>query len=410
MWPSPCCEPRWRPLRRRGAGAGPDVPGRSQGARVLARDPADQPLCERRGQASGVGPAPRTPTRWSGRARRWTWGRSRARAIVVQTADCVFTTLTSAGSRSSRSSSTGETALRDLALPDGVAGPRRRRSARGPARWPRTGTASQVRIVSVVGTRPQLIKAAALQPELRRRHEEVFVDTGQHWDEAMAGVFFDELDLAGPTTRSMPGRIARRADAPDADAARADPGGRDRTRSWSTATRTRLSLARWRRPRWASRWLTSKPGYGASIGGCPRRSTGSSPTTCLVGCSRRRRRPSTTCGRGDRGGSRTRRRRHAGSGRPNGAACVLISRSSLRQVSALVFRWSRGDTSSPPFTELRIVRWRRCGDGSTCSSASPPPAQCCSPFIPELERRSQLRQCDSRLECGSSRRRPIGRR
>jgi UDP-N-acetylglucosamine 2-epimerase len=37
-----------------------------------------------------------------------------------------------------------------------------------------------VRIVSVVGTRPQLIKAAALAPVLRERHVEVFVDTGQH--------------------------------------------------------------------------------------------------------------------------------------------------------------------------------------------------------------------------------------
>jgi UDP-GlcNAc3NAcA epimerase len=55
-----------------------------------------------------------------------------------------------------------------------------------------------VRIVSVVGTRPQLIKAAALQPMLRARHAEVFVDTGQHWDEAMAGAFFEELGLAKP--------------------------------------------------------------------------------------------------------------------------------------------------------------------------------------------------------------------
>jgi UDP-GlcNAc3NAcA epimerase len=55
-----------------------------------------------------------------------------------------------------------------------------------------------VRIVSVVGTRPQLIKAAALSPALRTRHEEVFVDTGQHWDEAMAGVFFAELGLPRP--------------------------------------------------------------------------------------------------------------------------------------------------------------------------------------------------------------------
>lgn len=55
-----------------------------------------------------------------------------------------------------------------------------------------------MRIVSVVGTRPQLIKAAALVPALRRRHDEVFVDTGQHWDEAMAGAFFAELDLPRP--------------------------------------------------------------------------------------------------------------------------------------------------------------------------------------------------------------------
>ncbi len=55
-----------------------------------------------------------------------------------------------------------------------------------------------MRIVSVVGTRPQLIKAAALAPVLRSRHAEVFVDTGQHWDEEMAGSFFAELDLPRP--------------------------------------------------------------------------------------------------------------------------------------------------------------------------------------------------------------------
>ncbi len=55
-----------------------------------------------------------------------------------------------------------------------------------------------MRIVSVVGTRPQLIKAAALGPTLRAKHDEVFVDTGQHWDEQMAGSFFAELGLPRP--------------------------------------------------------------------------------------------------------------------------------------------------------------------------------------------------------------------
>ncbi|MFN8629428.1 MAG: UDP-N-acetylglucosamine 2-epimerase (non-hydrolyzing) [Chloroflexota bacterium] len=55
-----------------------------------------------------------------------------------------------------------------------------------------------MRIVSVVGTRPQLIKAAALVSALRARHHEIFVDTGQHYDEAMAGSFFAELSLPRP--------------------------------------------------------------------------------------------------------------------------------------------------------------------------------------------------------------------
>ena len=55
-----------------------------------------------------------------------------------------------------------------------------------------------MRILSVVGTRPQLIKAAALQPTLRAACDEIFVDTGQHWDETMAGAFFAELGLARP--------------------------------------------------------------------------------------------------------------------------------------------------------------------------------------------------------------------
>lgn len=55
-----------------------------------------------------------------------------------------------------------------------------------------------MRLVCVVGTRPQIIKAAALQPVLGQRHDVVLVDTGQHYDEDLAGAFFDELGLAAP--------------------------------------------------------------------------------------------------------------------------------------------------------------------------------------------------------------------
>lgn len=56
-----------------------------------------------------------------------------------------------------------------------------------------------MRVVSIVGARPQFVKAAVLSSELARRGiEEVLVHTGQHYDAAMSGVFFDELALPRP--------------------------------------------------------------------------------------------------------------------------------------------------------------------------------------------------------------------
>lgn len=55
-----------------------------------------------------------------------------------------------------------------------------------------------VKVVTIAGARPQFIKAAAMSRELRRRHEEVLVHTGQHYDYEMSGVFFDGLELPPP--------------------------------------------------------------------------------------------------------------------------------------------------------------------------------------------------------------------
>jgi len=55
-----------------------------------------------------------------------------------------------------------------------------------------------MRFVTIVGARPQFIKAASLSVELRRRHEEFLVHTGQHYDENMSAVFFRELDIPAP--------------------------------------------------------------------------------------------------------------------------------------------------------------------------------------------------------------------
>ncbi|MBF6621635.1 MAG: UDP-N-acetylglucosamine 2-epimerase (non-hydrolyzing) [Patulibacter sp.] len=55
-----------------------------------------------------------------------------------------------------------------------------------------------MRIVTVVGNRPQFVKAAAVSRPLRARHEEILVHTGQHHDDALSAVFFRELDLPRP--------------------------------------------------------------------------------------------------------------------------------------------------------------------------------------------------------------------
>jgi UDP-GlcNAc3NAcA epimerase len=52
-----------------------------------------------------------------------------------------------------------------------------------------------LKIVSIVGARPQFIKAAAVSRELRRSHSEVIVHTGQHYDYEMSGIFFDGLEI-----------------------------------------------------------------------------------------------------------------------------------------------------------------------------------------------------------------------
>jgi UDP-GlcNAc3NAcA epimerase len=55
-----------------------------------------------------------------------------------------------------------------------------------------------VKIVSIVGARPQFVKAAAVSRVLRERHHEVLVHTGQHYDYEMSGIFFDGLNLPLP--------------------------------------------------------------------------------------------------------------------------------------------------------------------------------------------------------------------
>ena len=59
-----------------------------------------------------------------------------------------------------------------------------------------------MKIVTIIGARPQIIKAAALSRAIikfyHNKIEEVIVHTGQHYDENMSQVFFDELSIPHP--------------------------------------------------------------------------------------------------------------------------------------------------------------------------------------------------------------------
>ena len=55
-----------------------------------------------------------------------------------------------------------------------------------------------MKIVTIVGARPQIIKAAAFSRVLKENFpkvEEIIVHTGQHYDTNMSDVFFEELNI-----------------------------------------------------------------------------------------------------------------------------------------------------------------------------------------------------------------------
>ena len=59
-----------------------------------------------------------------------------------------------------------------------------------------------MRVVTVVGNRPQFIKSAPLSEALRAAAiDEVVVHTGQHWDDELSTIFFEELGLPAPAYR-----------------------------------------------------------------------------------------------------------------------------------------------------------------------------------------------------------------
>ena len=53
-------------------------------------------------------------------------------------------------------------------------------------------------LVTIVGTRPQLVKVASVSKEIRKYHKEILVNTGQHYDYGLNKIFFEHLNIPEP--------------------------------------------------------------------------------------------------------------------------------------------------------------------------------------------------------------------
>jgi UDP-GlcNAc3NAcA epimerase len=55
-----------------------------------------------------------------------------------------------------------------------------------------------LKIITVLGARPQFIKAALVSRELRKKHTEIIIHTGQHYNHELSDIFFEEMNIPQP--------------------------------------------------------------------------------------------------------------------------------------------------------------------------------------------------------------------
>ena len=138
----------------------------------------------------------------------------------------------------------------------------------------------KLKVLTVVGTRPEIIRLSRVIARLDEHCDHVLVHTGQNYDYELNQVFFDDLGVRKPD-HFLAGRRRRAAQTIGNVIIARRPGARRRSsRTRCSCSATPTAASRSFRPSGArSRSSTWKPATGASISACPRRSTAASSTT-----------------------------------------------------------------------------------------------------------------------------------
>ena len=55
-----------------------------------------------------------------------------------------------------------------------------------------------MKIITILGVRPQFVKAAPVSRIIRSELSEIYIHTGQHYDKDMSDIFFEEMSIPRP--------------------------------------------------------------------------------------------------------------------------------------------------------------------------------------------------------------------